>query len=810
MTPTRTRGSPCMTLTTTGTPPPGQQFGGTSDAAPQWAALIAIADQGRILAGKTALDGASQTLPMLYQLPATDFHDITSGSSQGTPPYSAAPGYDLVTGRGTPIANKIVAGLIGNAPTTSSHFSVSAPATSTAGSAFAVTVTALDQNNDTLTSYTGTIHFTSSDSLATLPANYTFTAADKGVHTFTNGVTLTKAGSDQVTVTDVTKTASTGSASITVTAASPNHLAFGQQPTSGVAGNAIGPPITVQLLDPYNNLVSSNNSATVSVALHSNPGNGTLSGTASVTVSNGTATFSNLAINKAGNGYTLQASSSNFSGITSTAFNLTPGKASKLAFSQQPSTTPAGTVITPAVTVQVLDANGNLVTTDSKDTITIGLGTNPGGGSLAGTLTGIAQNGVATFSNLVISKPGNAYTLAASCSSLAGAASTAFSVSPASSSTVVVSSVNPAVFGQLVTFTATVSGAGTPTGVVTFSDDSTSIGRATLTTAGGTTSANFSISSLAVGSHTVTASYSGDSNFQGSTGTWTQVVNQANTSTLVAASNNPAVYGQMLTFTATVSVQGPGNGTPTGTVQFQIDETNFGSPVPISGGVAASPAICNLSVNAHTVQAIYSGDTSFISSSGTLIQTINPGSPSVLIVSGFPSLSMAGAPGTFTVTVQDAYGNTVTGYGGTIHMSSSDNLASLPADYTFTATDNGVHTFAAVLATAGNQSLTATDTQDASITGTQFGIAVTAAAPDHFLVAPSVATSVAGMPLDITVTVQDAYNNTVTGYTGTLSFSSADPYGATLPADYTFTAADNGVHTFSRRGRRCTPPASGT
>ena len=287
----------------------------------------------------------------------------------------------------------------------------------------------------------------------------------------------------------------------------------------------------------------------------------------------------------------------------------------------------------------------------------------------------------------------------------------------------------------MVTFTATVSGAGTPTGVVTFSDDSTSIGRATLTTTGGTTSANFSISSLAVGSHTVTASYSGDSNFQGSTGTWTQEVDQANTSTLVAASNNPAVYGQMLTFTATVSVQGPGNGTPTGTVQFQIDGTNFGGPVPISGGVAASPAICSLSVNAHTVQAIYSGDTSFISSSGTLIQTINPGSPSVLIVSGFPSLSMAGAPGTFTVTVQDAYGNTVTGYDGTIHMSSSDNLASLPADYTFTATDNGVHTFTAVLATAGNQSLTATDTQDASITGTQSGIAVTPAAPDHFLVA---------------------------------------------------------------------------
>ncbi|HMC87942.1 MAG TPA: S53 family peptidase, partial [Gemmataceae bacterium] len=71
-----------------GTSAPWSQFGGTSDAAPQWAGLIAIADQGRALAGKGALDGRSQTLPMLYQLAATDFHDITTGSSQGSPSLS--------------------------------------------------------------------------------------------------------------------------------------------------------------------------------------------------------------------------------------------------------------------------------------------------------------------------------------------------------------------------------------------------------------------------------------------------------------------------------------------------------------------------------------------------------------------------------------------------------------------------------------------------------------------------------------------------------------------------------------------------
>src|SRR5205807_737888 len=78
------------------------QVGGTSASAPQWAALIAIADQGRALAGLGSLDGFTQTLPKLYQLPAADFHDITSGSNG----FAAGPGYDLVTGRGSPVANK--------------------------------------------------------------------------------------------------------------------------------------------------------------------------------------------------------------------------------------------------------------------------------------------------------------------------------------------------------------------------------------------------------------------------------------------------------------------------------------------------------------------------------------------------------------------------------------------------------------------------------------------------------------------------------------------------------------------------------
>ncbi len=96
-----------------GTSAPWQQVGGTSAGAPQWAALVAIADQGRALNGLGTLSSSSQLLPMLYQLPSSDFHDVTSGSSTGSPNYSAGPGYDLVTGLGSPYADRIVAALSG-------------------------------------------------------------------------------------------------------------------------------------------------------------------------------------------------------------------------------------------------------------------------------------------------------------------------------------------------------------------------------------------------------------------------------------------------------------------------------------------------------------------------------------------------------------------------------------------------------------------------------------------------------------------------------------------------------------------------
>jgi hypothetical protein len=166
-----------------------------------------------------------------------------------------------------------------------------------------------------------------------------------------------------------------------------------------------------------------------------------------------------------------------------------------------------------------------------------------------------------------------------------------------------------------------------------------------------------------------------------------------------------------------------------------------------------------------------------------------------LVFSSVPSSTTAGTAFTLKLTARDPYGNTATGYSGTVHFSSSDGKAVLPANYTFTSSDAGSHTCSVTLKTAGRQSVTASDTITSSITGTASGIVVNPAAAAKFLLtAPSSVTH--GVAFSVTLTVEDAYGNVVTGYVGTVHFKSSDGT-ASLPANYTFTAADAGVHTFT-------------
>jgi outer membrane protein assembly factor BamB len=189
----------------------------------------------------------------------------------------------------------------------------------------------------------------------------------------------------------------------------------------------------VAVEDANNNVITSDNTDQVNLAIGTNPAQGTLTGTTAGTVNQGVATFSNLAINKVGTGYALTASSGSLTSATSGTFNITLGAATKLAFVQGPTNAVAGAVISPAVTVAVEDANNNVITSDNTDVVNLAIGTNPAQGTLTGTTTVTVNQGVATFSNLSINNAGTGYTLTATASSYAPVTSAAFNITATSS-----------------------------------------------------------------------------------------------------------------------------------------------------------------------------------------------------------------------------------------------------------------------------------------------------------------------------------------------------------------------------------------
>jgi hypothetical protein len=173
-----------------------------------------------------------------------------------------------------------------------SHLGVSGPATATAGAAFSVTVKALDLLGNVATDYTGTVHFVKSDGGpgSAVPADYTFVPADNGVHTFTSGVTLVTAGPQTVTAGDSLNPTLTGQAAVAVSPADAVQLAFTHQPTATILNAPFLPVVTVAALDPFNNVVTADNSDVVTLRLLSNPASATLAGGAGVRLVNGVAT----------------------------------------------------------------------------------------------------------------------------------------------------------------------------------------------------------------------------------------------------------------------------------------------------------------------------------------------------------------------------------------------------------------------------------------------------------------------------------------------------------------------------------------
>jgi hypothetical protein len=283
------------------------------------------------------------------------------------------------------------------------------------------------------------------------------------------------------------------------------------------------------------------------------------------------------------------------------------------------------------------------------------LGTTIGAGTLS--TTGGGQQATFATSSLAV----GAHSIAALYT---GDSSNAGSISPvltetitsgglSSTTTTLVSSLNPASVGASVTFTATVSttGSNPPTGTVTFYNGATSLGAETLGTVGGAQVATLTTSSLPAGSDSITAVYGGDSNNAGSTSSvLIQVINGDATTTALTSSLNPAGDGVSVTFTAKVTTTG--THVPTGTVSFENGGVIFGSPVTLTAlnGTQATAAITTstLPVGTDSITAVYSGDSNNGgSTSNTVSQVINP---PTFIFSTEPSAPAAVLSGGFTTS----------------------------------------------------------------------------------------------------------------------------------------------------------------
>jgi hypothetical protein len=232
-------------------------------------------------------------------------------------------------------------------------------------------------------------------------------------------------------------------------------------------------------------------------------------------------------------------------------------------------------------------------------------------------------------------------------------------------------------------------------------------------------------------------------------------------------------------------------------VTYDPGQPNYPASLP-PGTLTSGTGSFGATLKTAGSQSITAGDGTI---SGQLTPiTVNPLAAKTLSV-GAPATATAGSAFDVTVAAKDPFGNTATGYTGSVQFSGGGSGAILPGPYMFTVgvgNDNGTHTFsgAVTLKTAGNQTITATDTVTGSITGSQ-AVAVSAAGTATLLLTYSGSVT-HGVPFSLTVIAQDLYGNTAASYAGTVHFTSTDP-SPTLPADYIFTIGggnDNGQRVF--------------
>ncbi len=634
----------------------------------------------------------------------------------------------------------------------------------------------------------------------------TTVAAVNGVATFTN-LALTGSGAHTLQFTTSTPALSTTSSSFTLGAGAATQVVVATQPAGAVSGVAFTTQPVVQLRDASNNVTTSTAAVTASIA----SGTGTLSGTTTVNAVNGVATFTDLKI--AGSGaHTLTFASTGLTSATSNSVTVTQTAAS-LSVQTQPSGATSGSAFTTQPVVRILDNAGLVVTSGTGATLSVTAAIASGTGTLSGTTTVAAVNGVATFTDLALTGSGThtlqfttsspSLSVTSASISLGAGSPTQLAVStqPAGAVSGVAFTTQPVVqirdgSGNLTTSSASVTAA-------IASGTGTLVGTATVAAVNGVaTFTNLQINGS--GAHTITFTSGALTSATSSSFTVSQVAASLSVQTQPAG----AVTGTAFTTQPVVRVlDNAGLLVTTGTGASQVITaavaTGSGTlggtlTATASGGVATFTNLAITGTGAHTLQFSTTSPSLTVNSSSF---TVAAGSPTQLAITTQPSGAVSGVNFTTqpVVQIRDAGGNLT---------SSTANVTATIA--TGTGTLVGTATVAAVGGVAtftnlridGSGAHTITFTSGALTAATSSSLTVTqVAASLSVQTQPSGAVSGSAFTTQPIVQVLDNAGLVVTTGTGaTLNVTASVNSGTGTLLGTATVAAVNGVATFSGLG----------
>jgi hypothetical protein len=455
-----------------------------------------------------------------------------------------------------------------------------------------------------------------------------------------------------------------------------------------------------------------------------------------------------------------------------------PHTATSLAFVQQPTGTIAGSTITPAVTVKVLDGTGVLMTGSSASvTLAITSGTGASGATLGGTVTKSAVNGVATFGDLIISKAATGYQLTATSSNLTSTTSTQFNISSgsvnATSSTV---NTNPA--------SVVADGTTSSTVTVTLLDANTNpVSGKTVTLSQGSGNSTISAASGTSNSSGVVTFTVKDTKAE----TVTYTATDTTDSVVVAQTANVAFIPGALNHFAIAPISSPKTaGTPFTVSNITAQDVNnntvtaFTSPVTYGGtaGVTGTSAAFTAGIltNASVTPSVAGTNLTFTVSDGSghtgsaTIATVNPGAAAKLVYTTVPSTGTAGTAFSVTVQSQDANGNPANPSSNTtIALSKATGGGTLSGTLTgsIPSTGNSVTISSVVYSKSDTMTLTATATAGQTtltpVTSGNIVFSPGAASKLVFTTQPGGGTGGTAWSQQPVVALEDANNNILSG-----------------------------------------------